>query len=330
MPSFLRMRRERFPDLRNLKHDCPGRDVFSNDELLAHILKDLYASKKQKDFCSWSSLARGPHATASTSKEFAAAVNLLKGPTEEEAIEFLESIGITLPLIDTEKTVPWGYADYRTCAADVCLTLSNLRLREDSCSDRPIETMKAEGLTSLNIKAGLHRRQFTTNEELQTAILKIPVLHNYCLWIHPDYGPICAWDVSRMTDLSEVFSLLDDFNQPLNRWNVSNVTNMNGIFCWAKNFNQPLDKWNVSNVETMQQMFELAKSFNQPLETWDVSNVTNMSHMFDKAQSYNQVFKGWNLASLQVYTSFASNSSITHDAVERFVDAAKRKGIVVA
>ena len=423
------------PSLSNLNNACLGQEVFSNEELLAQILQGLCTQKQQNDFCSFASSVREAHATASTNKEFAAAVNLLKGPTEEDAMEFLETIGITLPSNipdDSTKVVPWGYDNFRTCAADVCLTLSNLRLGEVSCSDRAIETMKAKGLTSLNIKAGRNRHVFTTNEHLKDAILNLQASYNY--WIDPDYGPICAWDVSRMTDLSEVFSLLDDFNQPLNRWNVSNVRNMNRMFCWAENFNQPLDKWNVSNVENMQQMFAFANSFNQPLnrwnvsnvrnmnrmfcfarnfnqpldqwgpnlskvtdmaylfdhavlfdqpletwdvsnvetmrnmfsgarsfnqpldkwgpnlskvtdmsylfdhavlfdqplETWDVSNVTNMRFMFHEAQSYNQVFTRWNLASLQVYTFFALNSSITHDAVEKFVDAAEQKGTVVA
>ena len=41
---------------------------------------------------------------------------------------------------------------------------------------------------------------------------------------------IGQWDVSRVTDMSELFKGKDNFNEPLNDWNVSNVTNMNNLF----------------------------------------------------------------------------------------------------
>ena len=55
------------------------------------------------------------------------------------------------------------------------------------------------------------------------------------------------------------------FNQPLNKWNVSKVTNMSEMFFYANSFNQPLNKWNVSNETDMERMFRGASSFNQPL-----------------------------------------------------------------
>ena len=58
------------------------------------------------------------------------------------------------------------------------------------------------------------------------------------------YGEINNWDVSKVTDMKEMFSF------PLNG---------------AHTFNQPLNNWNVSNVEDMENMFENARSFNQPL-----------------------------------------------------------------
>ena len=57
----------------------------------------------------------------------------------------------------------------------------------------------------------------------------------------------------------------------ISNWNVSNVTNMSEMFYRAESFNQPL-KWNVSNVTDMKRMFHRAESFNQPLNNWNVSN----------------------------------------------------------
>ena len=79
------------------------------------------------------------------------------------------------------------------------------------------------------------------------------------------YGEIGDWDVSNVTDMSNVFSGAQSFNQPLNNWNVSKVKDMCGMFHGAESFNQSLDNWNVSNVTDMESMFLNATSFNQPL-----------------------------------------------------------------
>ena len=63
----------------------------------------------------------------------------------------------------------------------------------------------------------------------------------------------------------------------INTWDVSNVTDMSDMFKNAINFNQPLNNWDVSNVAAMSSMFFGARNFNQPLNNWDVSNVTNTS-----------------------------------------------------
>jgi len=45
------------------------------------------------------------------------------------------------------------------------------------------------------------------------------------------YGEINNWDVSKVTDMSEMFIGARSFNQPLNNWNVSNdVTDMQLMF----------------------------------------------------------------------------------------------------
>ena len=61
------------------------------------------------------------------------------------------------------------------------------------------------------------------------------------------HGEINNWDVSKVTDMSEMFIGARSFNQPLNNWDVSKVTNMENMFYGAGSFKQPLNKWNVSN-----------------------------------------------------------------------------------
>jgi len=110
--------------------------------------------------------------------------------------------------------------------------------------------------------------------------------------------PIGDWDVSDVTDMSQLFWWCRDFNEPLNNWNVSNVTNMFGMFNHCSNFNQDLSNWDVSNVTNMRIMFERCENFNQDLSNWDVSNVTDMERMFANCTNFNQPLNGWNVSNV--------------------------------
>ena len=105
-------------------------------------------------------------------------------------------------------------------------------------------------------------------------------------------GDISEWDVSRVTNMELMFANAFDFNQPLNSWNVSRVTNMESMFANAFDFNQPLNSWNVSRVTNMESMFANA-AFNHPLDSWDVSAVTDMGSMFSGASSFEQNLGSW-------------------------------------
>ena len=104
-----------------------------------------------------------------------------------------------------------------------------------------------------------------------------------------------SWDVSRVTNMNNMFYLASSFNQPLDVWNVSHVTDMSFMFCGANTFNQSIGLWNVSRVTNMHSMFGSAKVFNQPLDGWNVSQVIDMSFMFDSAFSFNQSLDSWNV-----------------------------------
>ena len=107
--------------------------------------------------------------------------------------------------------------------------------------------------------------------------------------------PLEKWDVSHVTDMCMMFSLCRFFNQPLEKWNVGNVTDMSLMFLDCRSFNQPLEKWNVGNVTDMRLMFLDCRSFNQPLEKWDVSHVTDMCIMFSGCRSFNQPLEKWDV-----------------------------------
>jgi surface protein len=107
--------------------------------------------------------------------------------------------------------------------------------------------------------------------------------------------PIGNWDVSNVTNMSEMFTLNLRFNQSLEFWDVSKVTDMGYMFAISP-FNQPIGNWNVSNVKTMGYMFQ-GSPFNQPIGNWDVSKVTIMSQMFFESK-FDQPIGNWNVSNV--------------------------------
>ena len=97
--------------------------------------------------------------------------------------------------------------------------------------------------------------------------------------------PIGEWDISRATDLTELFMETPDFNEPLN-WDTSNVVTMTRMFSGCFKFNQPL-RWNVKKVKIMQGMFSGCKALDQPLE-WETDSLLDTSFMFKGCVKFNQ------------------------------------------
>ena len=83
------------------------------------------------------------------------------------------------------------------------------------------------------------------------------------------YGHIISWDVSNVTDMSNLFKDKSEFNDDISKWlAVSNVTNMEKMFYNGCSFNQ--------DINTK----EITKENGDVYIAWNVSNVTNMKHMF--------------------------------------------------
>jgi surface protein len=118
--------------------------------------------------------------------------------------------------------------------------------------------------------------------------------------------PIDNWDVSNVTDMSNMFETAI-FNQPIGNWDVSSVTNMSYMFEHYSAFNQDIGNWDVSSVTDMSYMFEVA-IFNQPIGDWDVSSVTNMRNMFYNS-AFNQDIGNWDASSVtNMFLMFADGS----------------------
>ncbi|MFB2120912.1 MBG domain-containing protein [Parapedobacter sp. 2B3] len=106
-------------------------------------------------------------------------------------------------------------------------------------------------------------------------------------------------DLSGVTDLSFAFSLSGiDVIPNINDWDVSTVTDLSNLFEDVAGFNQSLDNWDVSNVTNMSFMFDGATSFNQSLDSWDVRKLENFDYMFRDAASFDQSLGAWKLESL--------------------------------
>ena len=112
----------------------------------------------------------------------------------------------------------------------------------------------------------------------------------YAPYFNQDIGD---WDVSRVTDMTYMFYGASSFNRDIGKWDTSAVTKMGGLFMSASSFNQDISTWNVSSVTNMYTMFRSATDFNQDISTWNVSSGVDMGSMFDGAESFDLSYAPW-------------------------------------
>ena len=84
------------------------------------------------------------------------------------------------------------------------------------------------------------------------------------------------WDVSRVTDMTELFEDRTEFNQDISRWNTSSVTSFKETFRNASSFDQDLSRWGLSPGVDFTATFFGADAFAQPVWTWPHASSTGM------------------------------------------------------
>ena len=109
---------------------------------------------------------------------------------------------------------------------------------------------------------------------------------------------ISNWNVENVTNMSKMFIDCTNFNQDISKWNVEGVKNMVCMFKNCSSFNKDLSNWNVGNVTKLVGTFSFCTSFNQPLNTWDVGKVTDMSNMFQGCTRFNQRLNNWEVGNV--------------------------------
>ena len=119
-----------------------------------------------------------------------------------------------------------------------------------------------------------------------------------------DVTKVCT---SLITEMSNMFTEVPDFNQKIGTWDVSNVTTMYGMFDGA-GFNQDISNWDVSSVTNMSYMFDGA-GFNHDISNWDVSSVTNMNGIF-AGTNFNGDISSWNVSNV---TNMEGMFNLNHD-----------------
>ena len=92
---------------------------------------------------------------------------------------------------------------------------------------------------------------FYTQTELRNALVAWMGADNEVA--RQNFGDVNTWDVSRLTSMSHLFHAIPGasaFNDNIGDWNVSSVTDMSDMMDDCSTFNADISNWDVSRVTT--------------------------------------------------------------------------------
>lgn len=124
-------------------------------------------------------------------------------------------------------------------------------------------------------------------------------------------------DVSRVDDMSGLFSYFKNFNGDISEWDVSNVGCMYDMFAGSK-FNGDISQWDVSNVDVMAGMFADSK-FNGDISEWDVSGVEDICSMFMNSK-FNKDISSWDVSNVKYAYDTFKNSPLENKEPDWYLD----------
>jgi surface protein len=140
---------------------------------------------------------------------------------------------------------------------------------------------------------------FATHAELKAAVGEWIVGGTRKTVVSERYGRrIGSWNVSKVTDMRDMFHKASLFNDDLGGWDTSRVTDMCFMFSDAAAFNGDVSKWDTSSVTRMDYMFYDAVAFAGDVSGWNTSNVTDMRKMFSGATAFRGDVSGWDTSNV--------------------------------
>ena len=77
-------------------------------------------------------------------------------------------------------------------------------------------------------------------------------------------------DVSKITDMKNLFYRMNIGKISIDKWDVSKVTDFSCMFMGCHNFEADLSKWNVSSGRNFTYMFYQCDKFDSDLSNWDI------------------------------------------------------------
>ncbi len=120
------------------------------------------------------------------------------------------------------------------------------------------------------------------------------------------------WNTSNVTTMENMFAFADAANPNTSNWDTSRVENMSFMFSNALIADPDTSNWNVGNVTEMRSMFADTEMANPNTTDWNTSQVIYMNGMFSNAQSANPDTSGWNTLMVRTMEFMFANAPVAN------------------
>lgn len=96
-------------------------------------------------------------------------------------------------------------------------------------------------------------------------------MFQYCSEINVDFS---NWDVGNVKSMQYTFGQCTYSEiKGVENWNVSRVTDMTGMFTYSSLFDKDISLWDVKNTTSINSMFSYCSSFNQDISKWKLESI---------------------------------------------------------